>query len=37
MPHTLTDGFFSLRNRPAPQMVPPVPTPTTKWSTLPSV
>ena len=30
MPHTFTAGFFSLRNLPTPQMVPPVPTPTTR-------
>ena len=27
----------SLRYRPVPEMVPPVPTPATKWVTLPSV
>ena len=34
---TLTAGFFSFRNLPVPVMVPPVPTPAKKKSTLPSV
>ena len=34
---TLTLGFFDLRYSPAPVMVPPVPIPATRMSTLPSV
>ena len=34
---TFTFGFFDFRNLPVPVMVPPVPTPATKISTLPSV
>ena len=37
MPQARTAGFFSFRKRAMPLMVPPVPTPTTRWSTLPSV
>lgn len=33
----LTDGFFSLRYWPTPEMVPPVPIPAKKMSTAPSV
>jgi len=33
----LTLGFFSFRYFPTPLMVPPVPTPQTKWVTLPSL
>ena len=33
----LTFGFLLFRNRPQPVMVPPVPTPDTKMSTLPAV
>ena len=34
---TLRSGFFSFRNLPAPEIVPPVPTPATKKSILPPV
>ena len=37
MPQTLIAGFRSLRYRPTPLIVPPVPTPTTRWVTRPSV
>src|SRR5664280_490038 len=33
MAHTLTSGFCSFRNRPAPSRVPDVPSPATKWVT----
>lgn len=35
--NTFILGFFSLRNRPTPEMVPPVPIPATNISTLPFV
>ena len=37
MPQTLIAGLRSLRYRPTPLMVPPVPTPTTRCVTRPSV
>ena len=37
MPQTLIFGFLSLRYFPTPLIVPPVPTPTTRWVILPSV
>ena len=33
----LSEGFFGFQNRPTPVIVPPVPTPATKMSILPSV
>lgn len=33
----MRSGFFSFRNLPAPEMVPPVPTPATRKSILPPV
>ena len=32
-----TEGFWLLRKRPTPEMVPPVPTPATKWEIRPAV
>ena len=37
MPHTLIFGFFSLRYFPTPLIVPPVPTPHTRWVIVPLV
>ncbi len=36
-PTTRKPGFFSLKKRPQPEMVPPVPMPATKTSTSPLV
>ena len=37
MPQAFTEGLRSFRHFATPQMVPPVPTPTTRWSTAPPV
>ena len=37
IPQIFIFGFFSLRNFATPDIVPPVPTPTTKWVIFPSV
>ena len=37
IPHIFILGFFSFKNFATPEIVPPVPTPTTKWVIFPSV